>query len=126
MKNISKKFAPKGNMNTYGLTKERYEQMMNTHGNDKEWVKEIVAEWTPELCNKGYTVFDYDGTGMLEINRIDDVGAFEDDGTAVEQAIKDGVNIIAIEELPENFERRYLGWIDTPENRKRIEEYCSR
>ena len=27
--------------------------------------------------------------------------------------------------LMENFERRYLGWIDTPENRKAIAEYCN-
>ena len=75
---------------------------------------------------KGYDVTDFDGTGMLEIQRIDELGIFEDDEAAVEQAIKDGVKIIPVEELPKNFERRYLGWIDTPENRKRIEEFCNR
>ena len=30
------------------------------------------------------------------------------------------------DELPENFDRRYLGWIDTPENRKAIADYCAR
>ena len=75
---------------------------------------------------KGYDIFDFDGTGMLEIEKIDEENVFTDDEEAVEQAIKDGIKIIPIEELPENFDRKYLGWIDTEENRKRIAEYCSR
>ena len=75
---------------------------------------------------KGYDIFDFDGTGMLEIEKIDEENVFTDDEEAVEQAIKDGIKIIPIEELPENFDRKYLGWIDTEENRKRITEYCSR
>ena len=75
---------------------------------------------------KGYDIFDFDGTGMLEIEKIDEENVFTDDEEAVEQAIKDGIKIIPIEELPENFDRRYRGWIDTEENRKRIAEYCSR
>ena len=75
---------------------------------------------------KGYDIFDFDGTGMLEIEKIDEENVFTDDEEAVEQAIKDGIKIIPIEELPENFDRRYLGWIDTEESRKRIAEYCSR
>ena len=113
-------------MNKFGLTEERYNQMMKSHNNDIEWVEEIVNEWGAELCNKGYGETDFDGTGMLEICKIDEVNAFEYDDNAVEQAIKDGVKIIPVEELPENFDRRYLGWIDTPENRKTIEEYCRR
>lgn len=61
---------------------------------------------------------------MLEIESIGDVDVFESDEDAVEEAIADGVNIIPIYELPDNFDRRYLGWIDTPENRKAIKEYC--
>lgn len=77
-----------------------------------------------EDMTKGYTIADFDGTGLLEIQRVDAAGIFESDDEAVEQAIKDGVKIIPVEELPEKFERRYLGWIDMPENRKAIEEYC--
>lgn len=73
---------------------------------------------------KGYAITDFDGTGMLEIQKIDTLNIFVSDEEAVEQAIKDGVGIIPVEELPENFDRRYLGWIDTPENRKRITKYC--
>lgn len=74
----------------------------------------------------GYNIFDFEGTGMLEIQKSDGENVFINDEEAVEQAIKDGIKIIPIEDLPKNFNRRYLGWIDTQENRKRIEEYCKR
>lgn len=110
----------------FGLTEERYNQMMFYYNNDRNAVRQVVNEWTVETCNKGYNVVDYDGTGMLEIQRIYDVGAFENDEDAVEQATKDGIKLIPIEELPENFDRKYLGWIDTPENRQVIQEYCNK
>lgn len=112
-------------MNKLGLTEERYNQLMSLYG-DEEEVAEYVEDWGIENCNRGYTIFDFDGTGMLEVNKIDVLGVFEDDEEAVEQAIKDGMKFIPIEELPENFDRRYLGWVDTPENRKTIEEFCNR
>lgn len=71
----------------------------------------------------GYAVTQCDCIG-LEIERIDDERVFPSDEEAVEQAIKDGVKIIPVEELPENFDRRYLGWIDTSENRAAIQKYC--
>ena len=75
---------------------------------------------------KGYDIFDFDGTGMLEIEKIDELNMFENDEEAVEQAIKDGIKIIPIEELPKNFDRKYLGWIDTEENRNAIKDYCNK
>ena len=82
----------------------------------------MIAEKYEE--RKGYDVIDFEGSGMLEIQKVDEENIFSDDEEAVGQAIKDGIKIIPIEELPVNFDRKYLGWIDTPENRKRIEEYC--
>lgn len=76
------------------------------------------------MSKKGYDITNFDGTGMLEIQKIDSNTCFKSDEEAVEQAIKDGVKIIPIEELPENFDRRYFGWIDTPENRRAINTYC--
>lgn len=111
-------------MNKYGLTEERYEQLLVLFG-DNEEVAAKVEDWGVKACNNGYEIFDFDGTGMLEINKIDELCVFEDDEEAVKQAIKDGVKVIPVEELPENFERKYLGWIDTPENRKQIAEFCS-
>lgn len=107
---------------------ERIKDMMNKKC-FSNWSREDIEEelncWSDEDISKGYAIFDFDGTGMLEIEEIGCMNAFDgDDDKATEQAIKDGIKIIPIEELPENFERRYLGWIDTPENRKRIKEYC--
>ena len=83
-----------------------------------------INDWG-ENAKYGYAIFDFDGTGLLEIEMINDMEIFNGDEEAVEQAIKDGIKIIPIEELPDNFDRFYLGWIDTPENRKAIEGYCS-
>lgn len=94
----------------------------------KGWTRKDIEEelngYTEEEISNGYSITDFDGTGMLEIQRCDYMAAFEDDEKAVEQAIKDGVAIIPVEELPENFDRRYLGWVDTPGNRERIVKYC--
>ena len=53
--------------------------------------------------NRGYEVTDFGGTGMLEIQKIDELRIFSNDEEAVEQAIKDGI---------------------APENRRAIEKYC--
>jgi len=76
------------------------------------------------MKKNGYAETDFDGTGMLEIQKIDELSMFESDDDAIEQAIKDGVKVIPVNELPKNFDRRYLGWIDTPQNRKAIFDYC--
>lgn len=113
-------------MSKYGLTDERYNQMMETYNNDEYMVQDVVRTWGAENCNKGYAVFNCDGTGMLEIEHIVDVGAFDSDAEAVLKAIEDGVKIIPIEELPFDMddEYRYYGWIDTQENRGNIANYC--
>ena len=73
---------------------------------------------------KGYVIAAFDFTDMLEVERDDSMDVFEDDEQAVEAAVADGVKIIPVDELPENFDRRYYGWIDTPENRRAIQSYC--
>lgn len=107
-----------------GLTEERYFQMMKSFGNE-EFIDEAIEDWGVEKVNKGYDIFDFDGTGMLQIEEIGATDAFNgSDERATDEAMADGIRIIPLYELPENFDRRYVGWIDTPENRKRIEEYC--
>ena len=108
-----------------GLTDERYFQMMKSFKNNEEFIEEAIEDWGIENVNKGYEIFDFDETGMLQIEEIGYTDAFNgSDAEATEQAMRDGIKIIPIDELPKNFDRRYLGWIDTPENRKTIEEYC--
>ena len=106
-----------------GLDENRYLHFKKL-GYEDDDIESIINEWTLENVNKGYDVFDFDGTGMLQIEAIGDVDAFDIDEEAVEEAIADGIKIIPTYELPNNFDRNYLGWIDTPENRKAIEEYC--
>ena len=54
------------------------------------------------------------------------------DGLAAREAERIGYcKIIPVDELPNPFiyngiNRRYFGWVDTPENRKRIEEFCKK
>ena len=75
----------------------------------------------------GYGIFMRDSIAE-EIERIDAVNLFENDEAAVAQAIKDGIKLIPVEELPEGLEEdlRYLGWIDTPDNRARLYAYCDK
>lgn len=80
-----------------------------------------VATW--DDTERGYAATISHGD-MVEIQRIDAIGKFEDDEEAAKAAVADGVPIIPVDELPENFEFRWLGWIDTPENRERIKRYC--
>lgn len=106
-----------------GLDEKRYLHFKKL-GYEDDDIELIINEWGLENVNKGYDVFDFDGTGMLQVEAIGDVDAFKSDEDAVEEADADGVKIIPVSELPDNFDRKYLGWIDTPENRKAIEKYC--
>lgn len=111
----------------FRISEERYSEIKQNY-NDKisdSEIAEIINEWGPESINNGYTISNFDGTGMLEVCRIDDIMAFKSEEEAVNAAQKDGIKFIPVNELPENFERRYLGWIDTPENRKKIQEHAS-
>ena len=112
-------------MSKFGLTKERYLQMMLFwHGNEQA-VKDTVDDWGAERCNKGYDTFNFNGLDILQIEAIGDVGAYTDEEATI-HAIANGVKIIPVEELPENFGRKYLGWIDTPENRAKIKELADK
>lgn len=73
----------------------------------------------------GYLFVDYDGMGMYEIQKDDACDIFKTDEEAVNQAIADGIKVIPIEELPDNFDMRHFGWLDTTENRSKIQEYCN-
>lgn len=106
-----------------GLKENRYLHFKKLGYEDND-IESVINNWGLENVNKGYETFDFDGTGMLQIEAIGDVDAFESDEDAVEEAIANGIKIISVHELPDNFDRRYLGWIDTPENREAIEQYC--
>ena len=106
-----------------GLEENRYLHFKKL-GYEDDDIESVINDWGLEKVNKGYDIFNFDGTGMLQIEAIGDVDAFESDEDAVEEAIADGIKIIPVYELPDNFDRKYLGWIDTVENRETIKKYC--
>ncbi len=110
--------------------------MVYKYPTEKEIEYAIKNGWSKEEAERGFCVCDFDGTGLLEINAIFDAHTEEtfdsyDDELAAREAEKIGYcKIIPINELPNPFsyfeynDRRYFGWIDTPENRKKIKEFC--
>ena len=101
----------------------------------------ISQGWSRDEAERGYAIFNYDGLGLYEIEAIGDVyvrfkgngvyqldtnGGYDDDACAVEAERSGYCKIIPVNELPDNFERKYFGWIDTPENRKAIKNYCDK
>lgn len=111
-------------MNTYGLTPERYNQMLESYCGDEEAIREITEEWTPECCNAGYVIVAETlpgGGNATHIERIDIVDAFADDNEAARQAAKDGVPLVPIEELSGiPVDRRLTHYVDTPETRSAL------
>ena len=92
--------------------------------------------WSKEDAERGYTIFDFNGTGLLEIEAIYDVYDYKftndtditDEDCAYEAERSGFCKIIPVEELPENMiwdgqSRRWFGWVDTPENRKNIFDF---
>ena len=77
----------------------------------------------------GFGIFNYNGYGLLNVENI---GAFNYDEDAAREAERIGYcKIIPVDELPYNFyidgyDARYFGWVDTPDNRKAIKEYCKK
>lgn len=97
----------------------------------------VECGWTKEESERGYLILDFDGTELLEINRIDCVYEETDDSRyndvtdedCAREAERSGYcKIIPVDELPENMvyennNLRYFGWVDTPENRENIRKF---
>jgi hypothetical protein len=71
---------------------------------------------------EGYDTYNFKDTNILEIKRTPD-SSIDSDEDAVQQAIKDGINIIPDEETPPILLKQCTGLIDTQENRNAIKEY---
>lgn len=77
----------------------------------------------------GFEIFNYNGYDLLCIESID---GFNYDDEAAKEAERIGYcKIIPVDELPYNFyidgyDARYFGWVDNPDNRKAIKEYCKK
>lgn len=104
---------------------------------EKMIIEGMKLGWDREESERGYVICDFDGTGLLEIERLDDVVLNTDDeryydvmdeDCAIEAERSGFCKIIPVDELPKNMiydgnDRRYFGWIDTPENRRRISDF---
>lgn len=77
----------------------------------------------------GFGIFSYNGYDLLEVVSIDGLNY---DGIAAKEAERIGYcKIIPVDELPYNFyindyDARYFGWVDIPDNRKTIKKYCKK
>lgn len=101
----------------------------------EEMIQEgIDAGWSREESERGYDIFEFNGTGCLMIERIDAVFLADDDydvtdDDCAEEAQRTGFcKIIPVDELPENMiyngaDMRVPLWIDTPENRQAIRKF---
>jgi hypothetical protein len=92
----------------------------------REMAKEAMKKgWTYEEATKGYAVASSEDImgGALHIQRIDELNAFDSDDEAAEYAEKsNGVKVI--HDLPDYIsENDRANFIDTPDNREKIEKY---
>lgn len=94
---------------------------------DEENYKEIsnnIENLLVSILKKGYLIVDYDNTGLLCIQKDDLFPLLLNDEDAVFKAKIHNIQIIPENELPEYFPLKNKAyWIDTPENRKNIQEY---
>lgn len=76
------------------------------------------------LDEAGYT---QEGRGLKNDVLFELLDYIKENNLAAKEAKRIGFcKIIPVKELPKGFDMRYFGWIDTPENRKAIENYCNR
>ena len=117
----------------FGITEERVSQIQETYDNrltDIE-IREIVDEWGADVINRGYDISTGRVPGAYELEACGELYKYSDEQAAKDAAESGFAKIIPVSELPENFadkegSLRYFGWIDTPENRKAIADYCSK
>lgn len=107
----------------------------------EEGIKYAIDQgWSEEDARRGFCIFDYDGTGLLEVEVLLDAHVVKtedgcyydkpyDDEAAAREAERIGYcKIIPVDELPDFYDfdgnnLKFFGWVDTPENRKRIKEW---
>lgn len=112
----------------FGLTDERYNQMMERYNYNQQFVKEIVNTYGADNCNRGYIVVNDYTPDLLRIKPIFDVGAFLNVEDAALAAKENGMKIIPLEELPELIpdSMKFYGWIDTELNRILLQKLCDK
>lgn len=115
--------------NNYGLTDERYIQMMQHYNGNKDLVRCIVEEWGADKCNAGYCIVADNLPGnhqTLHVERIDAVAAFASDREAALHAAQHGIPLIPesdLKNLPASVQR--TAWVDEPGTRTALRYYAA-
>lgn len=87
-----------------------------------EEVKQMLIEDWGIGGDRGYGIFTSDKPKLEHIERIDELGVYDGDLEAGEQAEKDGIKLIPLELNPKKYPYQYYRFIDTEENRKALKE----
>lgn len=99
--------------------KEMLEEQAKEYGCSVEEVKKIlIAEWGVG-ADRGYSIFTNDefSDDLKVIEKIDELGVYNDDLEAAMQAERDGIKLIPIEEIPKVYPYYCYRFVDTPKNR---------
>jgi hypothetical protein len=97
----------------------------------EERIREAIkCGWSKERAERGFDIFECEGTGLLFVDLINQChyGTDMTARLAAQEAERIGFcKIIPIDELPINFDmRKEYYWVDTPRNRAMIKKYCGK
>ena len=88
-----------------------------------EEIKQTLVEDWGVGGDRGYGIFVSADSKFLEhIERIDELNVYDGDLEAGEQAEKDGIKLIPLEENPKEYPYNCYRFVDTEENRKALEK----
>ena len=107
-------------------TEQRIEEMLIREPKANECTVEeikrmLIEEWGTG-GDRGYGIFVSDKPRLSHIERIDELGVYDGDLEAGEQAERDGIKLIPLELNPTEYPYQYYRFIDTEENRKELEK----
>lgn len=107
----------------FGLSDLRYTQLSKYYSDND--IKRLVKYWGVKRCESGYATVDWEGLGLARIEKIDELRVFSSDNAAINQAIKDGVKLIPLRDLPDGLpdDMYSRGWVDNLTNRMNIKKY---
>ena len=103
---------------------EMLKEQADERGCTVEQAKEALdIEWG-EGGSRGYGVFFSNESEMTHIERIDELGVYDSDLEAGEQAEKDGMKLIPMNEIPDEYPINAYRYLDNERNREILGSFC--
>lgn len=103
---------------------EMLKEQADERGCTIEQVKEALdVEWG-EGGSRGYGVFFNNESEMTHIEKIDELGVYDNDLEAGEQAEKDGMKLIPMNDIPDEYPLNAYRYPDSKRNREILEQMC--